>query len=81
MVTIRFARGGRPHKPVFTLVAADKRYCRDGRFLEKLGHYNPHKEDAPVYGVKAEALRAWVNKGATLSDTVRTLLKRHNIKY
>ncbi len=81
MVTIRLARGGRPHKPVFTIVATDARYCRDGRFLEKLGQYIPKKAENSVTDVNTAALRAWVDKGATISDTVRTLLKKNNIKF
>jgi len=72
------ARGGRPHKPVFTIVAADSRFCRDGRFLQKLGQYNPHAEKTLV-SLDTEALKSWVNKGALLSDTVRTLLKQNKV--
>lgn len=81
MVTIRLARGGRPHKPVFTIVATDARYCRDGRFLAKLGQYNPQKAEKSLVDVDTEALRAWIDKGATISDTVRTLLKKNSIKF
>lgn len=79
MVTIRLARGGRIHRPVYTIVATDSRNARDGRFLEKLGQYDPSAENV-LKDVKAESIAAWVNKGATMSDTVRTLLKRNNIK-
>lgn len=79
MVKIRMARGGRTHKPVYTIVAADSRSARDGNFLEKLGQYNPHSEPV-LSNLKTEAISAWIAKGALLSDTVKTLLKKQNIK-
>jgi len=79
MVKIRLARGGRTHKPVYTIVAANSRNARDGRFLEKLGQYNPHVEQV-LSDVNVEAVKAWIGKGAQLSDTVRSLFKRNGIK-
>jgi small subunit ribosomal protein S16 len=81
MVVIRLQRGGRTHSPVYTIVAADKRCARNGRFLERLGQYNPQAEGEDVLnGVKAENIKAWLDKGAVLSDTVRTLLKRAKVQ-
>ncbi len=81
MVVIRLQRGGRTHSPVYTIVAADKRTARNGRFLERLGQYNPQAEGGDVLnGVKAENIKAWLDKGAVLSDTVRTLLKRAKVE-
>ncbi len=80
MVTIRLARGGRTHQPLYTIVATDSRSARNGRFLERMGNYDPSQEEGKTLtSVKAEAIAAWVAKGATMSDTVRTLLKRNNI--
>ena len=79
MVKIRLARGGRTHKPVYTIVAANSRNARDGRFLEKLGQYNPHVENVLV-DVKVEAIKAWTSKGAQLTGTVRSLFKKNGIK-
>tara|TARA_R110002072_G_scaffold64203_4_gene159598 strand:+ start:42341 stop:42589 length:249 start_codon:yes stop_codon:yes gene_type:complete len=80
MVVIRLARGGRTHKPIYTIVAADSREPRDGRFLERLGKYDPSaKEGETLDGVKAENIKAWIDKGAALSDTVKSLLKRNKI--
>jgi small subunit ribosomal protein S16 len=80
MVVIRLQRGGRTHKPIYTIVAADKRNPRDGRFLERLGQYDPSLEEGKTLNnVKAENIKAWVDKGAVLSDTVRTLLKRNKV--
>lgn len=80
MIKIRLARGGRKKRPVFTIVAADARSPRDGRFMEKLGQYDPRSEEV-LKNVKTEAITAWVNKGAQLTDTVSSLFKKHNIKY
>ncbi len=80
MIKIRLARGGRKFKPVFTIVAADARSPRDGSFLERLGQYDPQNNTQPLNNVKAEAITAWIGKGAQLTDTVSSLLKKHNIK-
>lgn len=79
MVVIRLSRGGRTHKPVYTIVAADKRNARDGKFLEKLGQYDPSSESV-LKDVKTEAVAAWLQKGAKMSDTVRSLFKKHNVQ-
>ena len=68
MIKIRLARGGRIHKPVYTIVAADARCPRDGRFLEKLGQYNPSNEEQPLTDVKVDEMKTWIGKGAILTD-------------
>ncbi len=78
MLTIRMQRGGRTHKPVYTIVATDSRNPRDGRFNEKLGQYDPNREEV-LSAVNVERITALVAKGATMSDTVRSLLKRNKI--
>lgn len=78
MLTIRMQRGGRVHKPVYTIVATDSRNPRDGKFNEKLGQYNPNIEKELV-SVNADRIKALVANGATVSDTVRTLLKNNSI--
>jgi small subunit ribosomal protein S16 len=78
MVIIRLARGGRKKMPVYTIVAADSREARDGRFLEKLGQYNPNTEPV-LNSVKTDAIKAWVSKGAQVSPTVKSLLKRQGV--
>lgn len=79
MVKIRMARGGRKNRPVYTIVAANSRSPRDSQFLEKLGQYDPKAADV-LKTVNVEGIKAWLAKGAQLSDTVRTLLKNNNIK-
>ncbi len=78
MITIRLSRGGKKKKPVYTIVAADRRSPRDGRFLEKLGQYNPHA-DAPMNSIKTERIAQWVKDGAKLSDSVNSLFKKYNV--
>lgn len=75
MIKIRLARGGRLKKPVYTIVAADSRFARDGRFIEKLGQYDPHAETV-LSNVNVDSIKKWLSEGAVLSDSVRTLLKR-----
>lgn len=79
MVTIRLQRGGRTHKPIYTIVATDSRNPRDGKYLERLGQYNPEFKENNLLNVKADRIAGLVAKGAVMSDTVRTLLKRNNI--
>ncbi len=78
MVKIRMTRTGRTKLPLYTIVAADSREPRDGKFLQKLGNYNP-KANPMVTNLKVEELKVWLGKGAQLSDTVRTLLKAQQV--
>jgi small subunit ribosomal protein S16 len=78
MIKIRMARGGRVHKPVYTLVAAESKKARDGKFLEKLGQYDPNAKNV-LNSIKVDRIQYWVDKGAVLSDTVRTLLKKEKV--
>ena len=79
MLTIRMQRGGRTHKPVYTIVSTDSRNPRDGRFIEKLGQYNPQLAEGEVLDIKTDRIKALLATGATMSDTVRTLLKKNKI--
>lgn len=76
MVKIRLARGGRKNRPVYTIVAADVRSPRDGKFLEKLGQYNPLAKDKMLNSVNQEGIKKWLSQGAQISTTVHSLLKR-----
>ncbi len=78
MLTVRLSRGGRKNDPVYTIVATDSRKPRDGGSLEKLGQYNP-KHATSLQNVKVDRLKILMEKGATISDTVRTLLKNQKI--
>ena len=69
---------GRKKQPVYRIVVTDKQKARDGRFVETLGHYNPRTEPASI-DVDVEKARAWLAKGATPSETVRSLLKKAGV--
>ncbi|RLA04052.1 MAG: 30S ribosomal protein S16 [Gammaproteobacteria bacterium] len=77
MVTIRLSRGGAKKKPFYHIVVADSRYPRDGRFIERLGFFNPvAKGEAETLRVNIERADYWLSQGAQPSDTVGTLLKQ-----
>lgn len=76
MVVIRLSRGGAKGAPFYNIVVADSRNRRDGRFIERLGFYNPvGKEGAENVRIAQERLTHWVGKGAQMSDTVSRLAK------
>lgn len=74
-VSIRLRRMGNRNNPHYRIVATDSRMPRDGRFIEILGHYTP-QTDPPTIKVDFEAVDKWVNKGAQVSETVKSLIKR-----
>lgn len=77
-VRIRLARHGATKRPFYRIVVADGEKPRDGRFLEMVGTYCPLKENSEVT-LKGERIRHWIGKGATPTDTVRSLLKQHGV--
>jgi small subunit ribosomal protein S16 len=76
MLAIRMRKQGSKKRPFFRVVVTDSRTARDSSFVEIVGHYNPRTKPAKVE-IDRERISHWVGKGAQLSDTVRTLLKRH----
>lgn len=77
-VKIRLARHGAKKRPFYRIVAADSDSPRDGRFLEKLGTYNPLQEPAQVV-LNTDRVKYWIGQGATPTDTVKTILKRESV--
>lgn len=75
---IRLRRVGRKGQAYFRIVIADSRSPRDGRFVASIGNYNPRANPA-VIDVNAEQARAWLEKGATPTDTVRSLLRKAGV--
>jgi small subunit ribosomal protein S16 len=73
---IRLARGGSKHRPYYNVVIADSRFARDGRFIEKIGSYNPllGKTDEKRVQIDLEKAKAWLAKGALPSDRVARFL-------
>lgn len=77
MVVIRLARGGAKKRPFFNLVVADSRRARDGRFIERIGFYNPKAPAGrEMLRIDKERLAYWQGKGAQMSDTVARLVKQ-----
>ena len=76
MLAIRMRRVGSKKRPFFRVVVADSTAARDGSFVEVLGHYYPRAKPAKV-DIDRERVQYWISKGAKPSDTVRTLMARH----
>ena len=77
-VKIRLRRMGAKRAPFYRVVVADSRFPRDGRFIEKIGTFNPNTDPAEVK-IDAEAAKKWIANGAQPTDTVKALLKKNNI--
>ena len=75
MVKIRLARHGAKKRPFYRIVAADSRSPRDGRFLERLGSYDP-TQDPALIEIKQERLAEWLKNGAQPTETVAQLIKK-----
>jgi small subunit ribosomal protein S16 len=75
-VVIRLARAGTKKRPVYHVVAADSRFPRDGRFIERLGHFNPllPKDNEGRLKLDVDKVKAWLAKGAQPSDRVMRFL-------
>ena len=82
MIVIRLARGGRNKRPFYRIVVADKRYPRDGRFIEQLGYYNPvsNLQGDQIIELDLSRVTHWVDQGAQLSPRVKQLVKRQKNK-
>ena len=78
-VKMRLRRMGAKKKPFYRVVVADSRYPRDGRFIEEIGYYDPCQDPA-VINIDEEKIKSWIESGATLSDTVKSLMKKAGIK-
>lgn len=75
MVKIRLLRAGATKRPFYRIVALDERRKRDGRALEQLGTYDP-KGSPAIVNLQVEKVDAWVAKGAQMSETVRSLVRK-----
>ena len=75
-VVLRMSRAGTKKRPVYHIVAADKRSPRDGRFIEKIGFYNPllPSDHADRLKLDLDSAKAWIGKGAVASDRVHKFL-------
>mgnify|MGYP001549059747 CR=1 FL=1 len=75
MVKIRLTRAGAKKRPFYRVIAIDERKPRDGRPLEFLGTYDPRPDPEKLH-IETERVEAWLAKGAKLSPTVRSLMRR-----
>ena len=76
-IKIRLARAGSKKRPFYRVVAADSRMPRDGRFIEKLGTYNPllNKDDSDRVKLDLDKIKEWLSKGAQTTDRISRLLE------
>lgn len=81
MVVIRLARGGSKKNPFYNIVVADRRKPRDGRFIERIGFYNPMaRGEAVRLELLKERAEHWIAQGAQASARVNSLIKEHDLK-
>ena len=78
-VKIRLRRIGAKKAPFYRVVVADSRYPRDGRFIEKLGTYDPLAQP-PAINIDVDKAKQWIKNGAQPTDTVRALLKKVGVE-
>jgi small subunit ribosomal protein S16 len=77
MVVIRMARGGARNRPFYNIVVADSRMPRDGRFIERIGFYNPMAPaEEQKFRIALDRVAHWVGQGAQPSDAVKKLIRR-----
>src|SRR5580658_7812236 len=81
MLKIRLARGGAKKRPYYSIVVADSHSPRDGRFIEKVGAFNPllKKDDPKRVTLKVERLADWIAKGAQPTDRVARFLSQEGL--
>ena len=81
MLKLRLSRGGTKKRPVYKVVVADSRFARDGRFIEKVGFFNPllPKEKKERIGLEAERIKYWLGQGAQPTTRVARILGENQI--
>jgi small subunit ribosomal protein S16 len=75
-VKIRLARGGRKKRPFYRIVVASSEAPRDGRFIEKIGTYDPLPMET-LFQIDSDRLQYWLGEGAKPTDTVRNLIQKY----
>lgn len=78
MVKIRLRRDGAKKAPYYTMVVADSRYPMDGRFIEKVGTYNPMTNPKEIK-IDGEKVKEWIKKGAKPTETAASLIAKAGI--
>ena len=77
-VKLRLTRVGSKKNPIYRVVAADSRSPRDGKFIEIVGRYNPQTDPSTIE-LDEDKIKAWLDKGAQPTDSVRRLMKAKNL--
>jgi small subunit ribosomal protein S16 len=78
MVTIRLSRGGATKRPFYHIVVTDRRNRRDGRYIERLGFFNPIAQGGErELEINIERAEYWISNGAQVSERVEQLIKQH----
>jgi len=77
--TIRLKRFGTKKRPYYRIVVIDKQAPRDGKTIEEIGYYHPIEAENKQIVFDADKAKAWINKGAEVSDTVRKLFNKKNV--
>ncbi len=79
MVSIRLARGGAKKRPFYHVVVTDSRNARDGRYIERLGYFNPRARGQEIrLNLDTDRIAHWVSQGAQASDRVNKLIKEQS---
>ena len=76
--SIRLKRFGTKKRPYYRIVVIDKMAPRDGKIIEEVGYYHPIEAEDKQIVFNADKVRAWLDKGAAVSDTVRSILNKKN---
>jgi small subunit ribosomal protein S16 len=81
MLKLRLSRGGTKKRPVYKVVVADSRFARDGRFIEKVGYFNPllPKDKKERVGLEAERIKYWLGQGAQPTTRVARILGENEL--
>ena len=74
MVVLRMSRQGSKKRPFYRIVAADKRACRDGKFIDLLGTFDPRTK---AFALDGDRYKHWLDHGAQPSETLASLVRRH----
>ena len=76
--SIRLKRFGTTKRPYYRIVVMDSRAPRDGKTIEELGYYHPIETEDKQISFDADKVRSWLDKGARVSDTVRSIINKKN---
>ena len=80
MVIIRLSRGGSKKRPFYHIVATDSRQPRDGRYIERLGYYNPLPAGSSIpLKMKSDRVAYWIAQGAQVSQAVKQFIKQNKL--